>query len=182
MAQRTADVQNIINTSVITQKCSLIYTPHPTILTILWSSSAFSVTACNKTGYLKEAAQDEEDRNYVYDKIPVSTIASSVKKGLRKWQAQWERAVKGAISISFFPNVEQRLRLRIPITAQFTAIVSGHGKTRAYLNRFKIIDDPMCPCNEGEQTVEHLIYECNTLEQRRSTMIRHITTRGYTNT
>jgi len=37
----------------------------------------------------KEAAQDEEDRDHVYDKIPVSTIASSVKKeGLRKWQAQ----------------------------------------------------------------------------------------------
>ena len=41
-----------------------------------------------------------------------------------------------------------------------------------------IIDDPMCPCNEGEQTVEHLIYVCSILEQRRSTMIKHITTRG----
>jgi hypothetical protein len=55
---------------------------------------------------------------------------------------------------------------------------SGYGKARAYLNRFKIIDDPMCPCNEGEQTVEHLIYVCTVLEQRRSTMIKHITTRG----
>ena len=51
----------------------------------------------------KEATQDEEDRNYVYDKTPVSTIASSVKKeGLRKWQSQWEREVKGAICRSFF--------------------------------------------------------------------------------
>ena len=57
--------------------------------------------------------------------------------------------------------------LRIPITPEFTAIVSGHGKTRAYLNRFKIIDDPMCPCNEGEQTVEHLIYVCSILEQKK---------------
>jgi hypothetical protein len=112
----------------------------------------------------------------VYDKIPVTTIVSSVKKeGLRKWQAQWERAVKRAICRSFLPNVEQRLRLRIPITPEFTAIVSGHGKTRACLNRFKIIDDPMCPCNEGEQTVEHLIYVCSILEQCRSTMIKHIT-------
>jgi len=51
----------------------------------------------------REGAQDEEDRNYVYDKTPVSTIASSVKKeGLRKWQSQWEREVKGAICRSFF--------------------------------------------------------------------------------
>ena len=70
----------------------------------------------------------------MYDKIPVTTIVSSVKKeGLRKWQAQWERAVKGAISISFFPNVEQRLRLQIPITPEFTAIVSGHGKNKTCL-------------------------------------------------
>ena len=33
----------------------------------------------------------------------------------------------------------------------------------------------MCPCNEGEQTVEHLIYVCSILEQCRSTMIKHIT-------
>jgi hypothetical protein len=57
----------------------------------------------------KEAAQDKEDRNFVYDRIPISTIASSVKEeGLKKWQAQWDRAVKRAICRSFFPTVEQR--------------------------------------------------------------------------
>jgi len=51
----------------------------------------------------KEAAQDEADRNYVYDRIPISTIASSVKgEGLTKWQLQWERTVKGAICKSLF--------------------------------------------------------------------------------
>ena len=127
----------------------------------------------------KEAAQEVEDRNCVYDKIPVSTIASRVKKeGLRKWQELWERAVKGAIWGAFFPKVEKRLRLRIQITPEYTAIVSGHGKTKAYLNRFKIIDEPMCPCNEEEQTVVHLIYLCSILEPSRSNMIKHITTRG----
>jgi hypothetical protein len=84
--------------------------------------------------------------------------------------------VKGATCRSFFPGVEHRLSLPIQITPGFTATVSGHGKTRAYLNRFKIIDDPMCPCNEGEQTVEPLIYVCSILEPHRSTMIKHITT------
>jgi hypothetical protein len=84
----------------------------------------------------KEAAQDEEDRNYVYDRISVSTVASSVKEeGLKKWQAQWERAVKGAICRFFFPNVEQRLRLRIP--PEFTAIVSGHGKTKSIFKQIQ---------------------------------------------
>jgi len=93
-------------------------------------------TADNNTriSLAKETAQDEEDRNYIYDSITISTIASStMEEGLKKWQAQWEREVKGAICRSFFPKLEQRLRLRIPITPEFTAIVSGHWKTRAYL-------------------------------------------------
>jgi hypothetical protein len=96
-------------------------------------------------------AQDEEDRNFVYDRIPISAVACSVKEeGLKKWQAQGERALKGAMCRFFFPTVEQRLKLRIPITPEFTNIVSGHGKTKAYLKRFSLTDKPMCPCSEGE--------------------------------
>ena len=50
----------------------------------------------------------------------------------------------------FFPTVEQKLKLRILITPGFTAIVSGHGKTKGYLKRFNPTDKPMCPCNDGE--------------------------------
>jgi len=51
----------------------------------------------------KDAAQDEKDRIYVCYRILISTIASRVKEeGLKKWQAQWEKAVKGAICRSFF--------------------------------------------------------------------------------
>ena len=102
----------------------------------------------------KEAAQDEKDGTYVYDRITISTIDSKVKEeGLKKWQAQWEKAVNGASCRSFFPKVNQRLKLQIPITLEFTAIIIGHGKAKAYLNRFKLTDNPMCPCNEGEQSV-----------------------------
>jgi hypothetical protein len=64
-----------------------------------------------------EAAQVEGDKVYVYDRIPLSTIAYTIKEeGLKKWQTQWERAEKGAICRSFFLNVKQRLDIRIPIT------------------------------------------------------------------
>jgi ribonuclease HI len=53
----------------------------------------------------KEAAQDDEERNIVYDRIPISTIATRVKeKGFKKWKTQWERTEKGALCRSFFPN------------------------------------------------------------------------------
>jgi hypothetical protein len=120
-----------------------------------------------------------EDRNFVYDRIPISTIASSVKEeGLKIRQAQWKKEVKGAIGRSFFPTVEQRLKIRIPITPEFTVNFSDHGKSKAYLNRFNLTDNPMCPCNEGEQSVEHLIHVCRILEPQRSSMVQHITTRG----
>jgi len=58
----------------------------------------------------------------------------------------------------FFLTVQQRLKIRIPVTPEFTAIVRGHGKTKTYLYRFNLTDNPICPCNEGEQSVEHLIH------------------------
>jgi len=39
--------------------------------------------------------------------------------------------VKGAECRSFFPKVEQRLKQKIPLTPEFTALVTGHGKTKS---------------------------------------------------
>jgi hypothetical protein len=87
----------------------------------------------------------------------------------------WESTEKGALCRSFFPTVEYRLKMKIPITPEFTAIVTGHEKTKSYLHRFKLTDNPMCSCNEGEQSPEHLIYECKILESQRRSLKQHIT-------
>jgi hypothetical protein len=39
----------------------------------------------------------------------------------------------------FFPYIKERIKIMIPISAEFTAMVMGHGLTRSYLHRFKII-------------------------------------------
>jgi len=72
----------------------------------------------------------------------------------------------------------QRLKTKIPITAEFTALVTGHGKTRSYLHRFKLADDPMCLCNEGQQTSDHIPFECNIFEAQRGSMIKKIADSG----
>jgi hypothetical protein len=41
---------------------------------------------------------------------------------------------------------------------------------KSYLHRFKLADNPTCPCNEGAQTSEHLIYICKILETQRKTL------------
>ena len=54
----------------------------------------------------------------------------------------------------------------INLTQNFTVIVTGHGKTRAYLHRFKIIEEPTCPCGTAEQTTDHIIFECEAIKKR----------------
>ena len=96
------------------------------------------------------------------------------RKGLKQWQLQWSNMAEGAVCQSLFPNLEQRLKTKIPITPKFTALVTGHGKTSTYLHRFKLADNPMCVCNEGQQTYDHIIFDCNLLEAQRGLMIRKI--------
>lgn len=127
----------------------------------------------------KEAAQDEGYTDIVFDRIPISAITSEInKEELEEWQRQWTDTTKGAVCRSFFPRLEQRLKIKMPITPEFTALVTGHGMTKTYLHRFKIADDPTCPCNEGQQTPDHIIFDCSILEAQRSSMIRQIMLNG----
>jgi hypothetical protein len=68
--------------------------------------------------------------------------------------------------------------MKMPITPEFMALVTGHGKTKSYLHRFKLADDPTCPCNEGQQTSEHIIFDCNIFEAQRSSLIKQIMVSG----
>ena len=51
------------------------------------------------------------------------------------WQEQWTNTGKGAVIKAFFPSVRNRLREKIPLFAEFTTMVIGHGKLRSYLYR-----------------------------------------------
>jgi hypothetical protein len=74
----------------------------------------------------KQAAQDEDEQNLTYNRLPITSAASEIKKeGLLKWQRQWEGIAKGSLCRSFFPTVEQRLKIKLPISPEFTALVTG---------------------------------------------------------
>jgi hypothetical protein len=53
-------------------------------------------------------------------------------------------------------------------------MVTAHRKTRSYLHRFKIIESPEFPCANGNQTVDHLLYDCRKLNSERGKLIAHI--------
>jgi hypothetical protein len=59
------------------------------------------------------------------------------------------------------------MTLKVSPTPNFTTMVTGHGKINSCLHRFKIKEKPGCPCNKGDQTVDHIIYSCELQEQER---------------
>jgi hypothetical protein len=46
-------------------------------------------------------------------------------------------------------------------------MVTGHGNIKSYLYKYKILESPMCSCRSGEQTVDHILFDCKLLEQER---------------
>ena len=50
-------------------------------------------------------------------------------------------------------------------------MVTGHGNIKSYLHRFKIIESPICPCGTKDQTIDHLLYECELLKNERHSLI-----------
>jgi len=75
----------------------------------------------------------------VYDKIPRETIITEGKENeITKWQEQWTSSTKGKVSKLFFPYIKQRMKTMIPISAEFTAMVTGHGLTTSYLHRVRL--------------------------------------------
>ena len=64
--------------------------------------------------------------------------------------------------------------MKINITPNLAAMVTGHGKTRTYLHRFKILNHATCSCKKGDQTIDHLLYQCTLLDPHRENLKKYI--------
>ena len=94
------------------------------------------------------------------------------------WQQQWSNMGKGAVTKAFFPSVRNRLRQKIPVFQEFETMTTGHGKLISYLYRFGLTHNPKCPCEEEEQTTDHLVFKCNKLNKQRREIIKQIKSPG----
>jgi len=84
---------------------------------------------------LLKAIVDISSRNTeeCYIKIPKSVVMSEQnEQSVKWWQREWTETTKGAITKAFFPKIEERLKFRINVTPNFTAIVTAHGNIKAY--------------------------------------------------
>ena len=97
--------------------------------------------------HLAKKAAMEDIGEILYDKIPRETIITEGKEnGLAKWQEQWARCTKGVVSKIFFQYIKEIMKTMIPISAEVTAMVTGHGLARSYLHKLKFIPNSTWPC------------------------------------
>jgi hypothetical protein len=50
-------------------------------------------------------------------------------------------------------------------------IMSGHSSVRSHLDRFGIVEDPMCECLKDYETVDHLNWHCERFGLERHRLI-----------
>ena len=69
----------------------------------------------------------------------------------------------------FLDHTQRRTTVgRTPLDElKFTTIVTGHGNIKTYLYKYKITENPMCSCENGEQSVDHILFDCKLLENDR---------------
>jgi hypothetical protein len=58
-------------------------------------------------------------------------------------------------------------------------MVTGHGKTRAYLHRFKLAENATCPCNKEDQTVHYLLNKCALIQTQRELLRKNVLKSGH---
>ena len=117
---------------------------------------------------LAKAAASDSKAKITFNRLPMSTFIKKIKdETQQKWQQEWDDCTKARITKEFFPKVQDRQKLKISINPTFTAMLTGHGKTRAYLHGFKILEHATCPCGNESQTVEHIIEKCPILNTQR---------------
>jgi len=63
--------------------------------------------------------------------------------------------------------------MKLRLSPNLTTMATAHGKTKACLHRFKIIQSPECFCKHGNQTTDHLLYDSEILGKEREKLIAY---------
>jgi hypothetical protein len=122
----------------------------------------------NHLGLSVDAEAGTEGLNRAIGRVRVRT--------LEEWQKRWDGGKTGRLVYKFLPDVSERMkRAYLKFDHYSVQLITGHGHLRGKLFRLGLLDDPTCSCGMGDQTAEHILWECPILEDARVEMLSGMT-------
>jgi hypothetical protein len=100
-------------------------------ITLRWVKAHAGIRGNEVADTLAKRAATNPNIPESYNKIPKSVVIKDLEEeSVKKWQRNWTQTTKGTATKEYFPDVTERLKMKIKLTQNLTAIISGHGKTR----------------------------------------------------
>jgi ribonuclease HI len=100
----------------------------------------------------------------VYHHFPLSYAKRLIRESYRHlWAEDYVNAEQGSGTRYWFPDLDSVSKFTEANETSFemTQILTNHGYHKSYLERFKIVNNTHCPCdNNTPQTIEHLLKYC----------------------
>jgi len=134
---------------------------------ISWVKYHLGIVGNELADRLAKAAACDSTAKIVFNRLPMNTLINKIEEETKvQWPKEWKECTKAGITKEFLPTVHGRQKININITPLFTEMVAGHGKTRAYLHRFKILEHANCPFGNGDENINNLHYRCSILHKK----------------
>jgi len=86
------------------------------------------------------------------------------------WQERWDSSSKGRWTYSFMPDVRERTMLPLELDYYIVQFLTGHGDFNSKLESMGLVGEGICRCEENEETVSHVLFECNKWSAEREIM------------
>jgi len=101
-------------------------------ITLCWVKANVGILGNELADTLGKKAMTNESLKEDYNRIPKSAVSRETdEESAKKFQRNWTQITKGSITKEYFPNVENRLKMKINLTQNLAALLTGHGKTEA---------------------------------------------------
>lgn len=110
-----------------------------------------------------------QQRKEIYwaKRLQTRNIPAIQDRYISEWQNRWQSTTKGRKLYEYWPNVRDRMLMRISIDHYTTQYMTGHGNFASYLHRFGLRESELCATCEVADTPEHVINDCIRYNEQR---------------